>query len=183
MNKMLLSTLKVLVLFSVSTFFAYMILKAQIKSSSKTKIHEKSQEQVSEKNEDLTKPVLTYVSSTKAEVSAIELSDEGLDLVIEPKPQKQYVKLEKDTLDENGKVIEEEFFHSSKAPLTTVALEIPEDDEVYVSSSKAAPIEIDLRTEEEKFSADRDLQIQIFQLEDQVRALQAKIKALKESRE
>ena len=208
MNKILLSTAKAAVLFTVSTFFAYMILKTQIKHSSK-KSGSKNivKEKVTEfgnNNEGDTNPVLTYVASTKAETSDVSFDVDELEvtyfdsskagdfedideIILSPSAfakaeKKQYVKLEPDTLDENGKEIEQEFFHSSKAVLTTVAIEnVKDDTPVYFPTSKSAPMDMDFLTEEEKFAKDEDTQIQIFQLEDQIRKLKAQIAALKKS--
>ena len=206
MNKMLLSTAKVAVLFSVSTFFAYMILKTQIKSSSKRTKPAVAVKQTPKgvgKVSDTTEPVLTYVSSTKAETSDINLSVDDLDVtyfdsskagpigevIISPnafaeeKGKKKYVELEKE-------IEPKEFFHTSKAVLTTVALEnvetneelkeLPEKD-IYFPASKAAPVDFDFKTEGGLLTEAEDLQVRIFELEYEVKKLKAKIAKLKNS--
>ena len=113
MNKVLISTAKVIILFTVSTFFAYMILKAQIKGSMKQKQAEKTKvEPKTEVTEYILtnaepnrnrNAVLTYVGSSKVDTTDIDLDVEGLDLVDEEEPKN--------------------YFETSKAVLTTVSIE------------------------------------------------------------
>lgn len=214
MNKMFLSTAKVAVLFTVSTFFAYMILKTQIKNSSKRAKSAVAVEQSNpalEEDLDTTEPVLTYVSSTKAETSDINLSVDDLDVtyfdsskalsgadlekvILSPsaftqeKGKKKYVELEKE-------IEPKEFFHTSKAVLTTIAVEDVESEPVYFPTSKSAPIDIDLDMANDEAPGDplpvkeapdsltkaEAIQLEIFELEDKIRKLKTKIAQLTKS--
>lgn len=221
MNKMLLSTAKVAVLFTVSTFFAYMILKTQIKNSSKrTKAAvaaKKSNVEVeAEAESNTTHPVLTYVASTKAETRDIDLGVEDLEMVdfhsskagtigdldriiISPSAfnqpnKKKYVELEKVTEPK-------EFFHTSKAVLTTIVVENVEEysepeKPVYFPTSKSAPIDILSEANDEAPNSSlrkanikkpsnalieaETLQLQVFELEDTIRQLKVRIAKLRQ---
>ena len=176
MNKVLISTAKVVILFTVSTFFAYMILKAQIKGSMKQKQAEKTKvEPKTEVTEYILtnaepnrnrNAVLTYVGSSKVDTTDIDLDVEGLDLVDEEEPKN--------------------YFETSKAVLTTVSIEnvgANTDEKVFFPTSKSAPLAFDELSDAEKLIQDEDTQIQIFELEAQIRKLKAKIAELKKSRD
>lgn len=225
MNKILLSTVKVAVLFTVSTFFAYMILRAQIKHSAKKLASKMTvKEKVIEAGEDsdMTQPVLTYVGSSKADTNDVNLDVDDIDLtyfdsskagdfddlheiIVSPSAfvqpdKKNPIKLEPDTLDENGKEIETEFFHSSKAVLTTVVIENVEGDSapernIYLPTSKSATFDIlpdanddepnsHLRKTNNEVPSNslikaESLQLRIFDLEEQIRQLKAQIARLR----
>ncbi|MCM8541092.1 MAG: hypothetical protein NE328_12520 [Lentisphaeraceae bacterium] len=225
MKKVLLSTAKVAVLFIVSTFFAYMILRAQIKHSSKKSVEKTTvKEKITEPREeiDTSQPVLTYVGSSKADTNDVNLDVDDIDLtyfdsskagdfddlheiIISPSAfaqpgKKKHINLEPDTLDKNGKELKPEFFHSSKAVLTTVVIENVEGDSVpernmYLPTSKSATIDILPYTNDEAPNSHlrkrnnevpisplikaESLQLRIFDLEEQIRQLKAQIAKLR----
>ena len=190
MNKMLLSTVKVAALFTAATFFAYMILKTQIKKTSEkpNSFSSSKSAPVDMEQEDITEPVLTTVASTKADTVDIDISDEGLDLIdgdiqsvylesskvapIDLKDlvvQKEPFKSPQQIIEEGKKNKGKHFFHSSKAPITPLAVEEPADKgkvPTFIPSSKSKPIVFN--DPEKSLEEDRKMRI----LEEEKRLVQ-----------
>lgn len=187
MNKMLISSLKVVVIFAAAGLLSYMVLKAQMTKARTNSVTEttektvsKTDDPASEEIDDTSRPELTFVGSTKVETIdsseilktvKIEGFHSSKSLVLAPDEEvvsfpssksapidfeisnskgkkssgkKKYVELEPDPFVEKEK---KEFFHSSKAPLTTVIVENVEDN-----SKKEVSIEEEM--EANKFKKD-----------------------------
>lgn len=169
MNKMLISSLKVVVIFAAAGLLSYMVLKAQMtkaRTSSGTEPVEKSISKTadpsSEEIEDTTSPERTFLGSSKVETidsseilktvtiegfhsSKAPALDPEEEIISFPSSKSAPIDFEISTKDSRGKnssgkkkyvelepdpfTVKEdkEFFHSSKAPLTTVIVETVED--------------------------------------------------------
>jgi len=190
MNKILLSTLKVAALFAASTFFAYLILKTQIKKSSERtnsfSSSKSGQVSVTETNDSngLNEPNLVRFASSKAEAVAIvdDLDDEGSylesskaapfdfdEIVIQKEPFKspqQILEEAEEKESDKGKVLT--FIPSTKS--NPIVLNIPEKD-----------LEKDrkLRTEQEE----QRLLKAISNLESQLKILKSELTKLRNTKQ
>ncbi|MCM8532725.1 MAG: hypothetical protein NE330_16275 [Lentisphaeraceae bacterium] len=132
MNRLILSTLKVIALFSASTLLAYFVLRAQIKSVANSRIQKENSQSSKGHSSDLedSGPVITTVASSKSETLDVSIEEKGLDLVLEGIPKDHPIL----------KTVGGPGFSSSKSiPMGNINFSAPEEKPKYITLEKEEP--------------------------------------------
>ena len=121
MNKVLISTLKTAAVFMASGFIAYMVLKTQMKGAN-SKSLEKDSAQPAEVDAGSVTGENEESQNTNPVLTTIKLKDKGFH-----SSKSAPIALQDEEVVSLKAKEKQEFFHSSKAPLTTVVLENVEE--------------------------------------------------------